>query len=72
MNIGLERPIELEAGETYNIRLIVDGTIATIYVNGVALNARMYTKPGEALSMFVTDGGLKITNASIAKGLKKS
>ena len=42
MNIGLERPIELVAGREYHIQLIVDDTIATLYVNGVALNARMY------------------------------
>lgn len=70
MNIGLERPIELKADQAYNIRLIVDDTIATIYVNGVALNTRMYTKPGNSIGMFVTDGSLKINNASIARGLK--
>ncbi len=35
MNIGLERPIELVAGREYHIQLIVDDTIATLYVNGV-------------------------------------
>ena len=28
MNIGLERPIGLEAGHTYHIRLVVDDTSA--------------------------------------------
>ena len=41
MNIGLERPIGLEAGHTYHIRLVVDDTIGTLYVDGVALNVRM-------------------------------
>lgn len=70
MNIGLERPIMLKAGKTYNIRVIVDGTIATLYVDGVALNARMYSELGDSLSMFVTNGKIEITNVSIAKGLK--
>ena len=71
MNIGLERPIELVAGREYHIQLIVDDTIATLYVNGVALNARMYQHPGDALSMFVTDGTLTVTNATISRGLKE-
>ena len=44
MNIGLERPIGLEAGHTYHIRLVVDDTIGTLYVDGVALNVRMYVR----------------------------
>lgn len=71
MNIGLLRPIKLEAGRTYYIRMIVDDTIATLYVDGVALNARFYTKPGEAVKLFVTDGTLKATNISWAKGMKE-
>ena len=43
MNIGLE------AGHTYHIRLVVDDTIGTLYVDGVALNVRMYERPGESL-----------------------
>ncbi|WEV73909.1 glycoside hydrolase family 32 protein [Bifidobacterium sp. ESL0798] len=71
MNIGVERPIQLEAGKTYHVQVVVDDTIATIYVDGVALNARMYQKPGDDLTMFVTDGSLKITNASVARGIKE-
>ena len=50
MNIGLE------AGHTYHIRLVVDDTIGTLYVDGVALNVRMYERPGESLGVFATDG----------------
>ena len=71
MNIGLERPIDLVPGRQYHIRMIVDDTIATLYVDGVALNARMYQRPGDALSMFVTDGELSIRNATIARGLRE-
>ncbi len=70
MNIGLERPIVLESGKEYILRLIVDDTIATMYVDGVAMNTRMYTRPGDALSMFVTDGDLTIKEITIAKGLR--
>lgn len=67
---GSERPIELKAGRKYNIRLIVDDTIGTIYVDGVALNARLYTKPGDALGIFVSEGNLKVENCSISTELK--
>lgn len=70
MNKGLDRPIQLNAGENYNIRLIVDDTIATLYVNGVALNTRMYKRPGTSLGLYVVDGTLTISNATVAKGLK--
>lgn len=69
---GAERPIELVPGRKYNIRLIVDDTIATIYVDGVALNARMYTKPGEALSIFASEGSVKVENCSVSVKLNKS
>lgn len=69
MNKGLNRPITLTPGTTYNLRLIVDDTIATLYVNGVALNTRMYKHPGDSLGLYVVNGSLYIKNATIAKGL---
>ena len=72
MNIGLERPITLRAGETYHVQMILDDTIVTLYVNGVALNSRIYEKPGDALSVFVTDGTMEIRNISIARGLDQA
>lgn len=65
-NMGLERPISLAAGGKYNIKMILDDTIATIYVNGVALNARFYEKPGKFIKVTVTNGKLNITNTKIS------
>lgn len=70
MNKGLERPLHLEANRTYHIQLVVDDTIATIYVDGVALNTRMYAKPGQALAAYVVDGVLAVSNVTIETGLK--
>lgn len=70
MNKGLERPLQLEAGQTHRIQLIVDGTIATLYVDGVALNARMYAKAGESLAIYVVDGTLSVEHAALATNLK--
>lgn len=68
---GSERPIELIPGKKYNIRIIVDDTIATIYVDGVALNARLYTKPGDSIGIFASEGIIEVSNCSFAKKLNK-
>ncbi len=43
-NIGLERPIKLEADKEYEICLIIDQDISTLYINGTALNATLEAK----------------------------
>jgi len=63
MNKGLERPLRLEADRTFRIQIIVDDSIATLYVEGVALNTRMYAKAGQALAIYVVDGKLRVENA---------
>ena len=65
-NMGLERLIRLVPGKKYHVQIIVDDTIATLYVDGVALNTRMYTKPGEGICLGVTDGSAVFENQSIA------
>ena len=62
--------LRLEAGKKYHIQMILDDTIATIYVDGVALNTRFYQKFGQSLSLFVTDGTLTVTNAGLSKTIK--
>lgn len=70
MNMGLERPVDFTPNTQYHIRLIVDDTIATLYINGVALNVRMYHKFGDAVGIFVQDGTAEFTNISIARGIQ--
>jgi len=70
MNKGLERPLRLEGRRTYHIQIIVDDSIATLYVDGVALNTRMYAKAGQALTIYVVDGTLTVENAVLAAGLQ--
>lgn len=67
LNIGLERPILLEAGRKYHIQLIVDHDIATLYVNGTALNVRFCEKPGMALALTVTDGEIETEKTKLSK-----
>jgi len=69
-NIGLERPIVLESGKKYNMKLIVDDTIGTLYVDGIALNTRMYQKMGESISVYTSEGSILVSNCKMTKGLK--
>jgi beta-fructofuranosidase len=65
-NKGLERPFAFESGRTYDVEIVVDDTIATLYVDGVALNARMYDKPGNRLAIGLIDGSLTVHRAGVA------
>jgi beta-fructofuranosidase len=67
--MGLDRPIDLNSGQTYDIRLIVDDTIGTLYVNDTALNVRMYRCFGECISFTVLEGCLNGKALSIARGI---
>lgn len=67
LNTGIERPLPLQASRPYDIRIIVDDTIATLYVDGVALNTRMYAKAGDSISVYVVDGALTVERAALAR-----
>ena len=66
-NIGLDRPVFLEPGREYVLQLVVDGTIATCFLDGVALNVRMYQKQGKKIVLYVDSGELTIVSSNIAK-----
>lgn len=68
-NRGLSRPFALEAGDGCEVEVVVDDTIATLYVDGVALNVRMYDKPGAKLGLSVIDGSATIESAELITGL---
>lgn len=71
-NKGLDRPIAFAADTDHRVTVIVDDTIATIYVDGVALNARAYVRPGRSVVASVLRGSLELSNVSIARGLAAS
>ena len=66
-NRGLERPFVAEPGRSYDIDVVIDDTIATIYVDGVALNARMYDRPGTGIAVEVVDGELTVERAALSR-----
>lgn len=71
MDKGLERPVFLEAVKEYTMQVIVDDTIMTLYIDGVALNARVYKKPGMSIGITVTDGTVEFYGATISTELSK-
>lgn len=62
---GLERPIELLPDHDYALTLIVDDDICTLYVDGVALNARMYAPGGSAVTVQVIEGSVEVLAATV-------
>ncbi|MNT70117.1 hypothetical protein D3C72_2084730 [compost metagenome] len=64
--VELERPIRLESGIPYRIRVIMDGTIGEVYINDeVALSFRMYDIPAGRLGVFATQGGTVFEQISV-------
>lgn len=71
MNKGLNRPINLQAGKEYDLKIIVDDNILTIYLDGTALNARVYHKFGHSLSITVTNGALYVEQIEFSNDYRK-
>lgn len=69
MDKGLWRPIWLKPKQSYHLELIVDDNILALYLNGTALTTRVCEKYGNSLAMTVTNGTLKLSNMTLAKGL---
>lgn len=70
-NMGLERPVILDEEKTYHIRLLVDGSIATLYLNDTALTSRMYDKHGSSLGVFASNGTVVLKNMSFSDSFVK-
>lgn len=65
-NKGLERPLPADLGtKPIRLRLIVDETVAVLYVNDIALSARINEAPGSALGLEVEDGRIGVSDARL-------
>jgi beta-fructofuranosidase len=55
--VGLERPIGLSPAKPVQLKLILDGSICEVYVNGkVAMSSRLYDRYTGAWGVFVNEG----------------
>lgn len=71
MNRGLSRPLDLTPGKEYKVTVIVDDDICVLYIDGVALNARMCEKPGRELKLYVHGGSLQVRDIRYYNRLEK-
>jgi beta-fructofuranosidase len=54
---GLERSLKITPGDPIDVQIIVDGTIAEVYIGGkVAMSARMYSPNQGRIGIFVDEG----------------
>jgi beta-fructofuranosidase len=66
-NKGLERPLPGDlAGRDVRIRLIVDESVATVFVDDVALSTRVYDPAGSMVAIAVIDGAVDVVTASLS------
>lgn len=59
-NRDLDRPLKLIAGKENHLTIIVDNDVCMLYVDGMALSARMCEKPGTALTLYVHGGTMNV------------
>ena len=71
-DVEMERPIRLEAGKTYKLRVFVQDTILLAYLGDeagggdmVALNTRMFDSTCRKFGLFASDGDVKFENMKL-------
>jgi len=64
--VGLERPIELEAGVPYNVDILLDGTVCEVYVNeAIAMSARLYNFKEGGWGIFASEGAASFQGLAV-------
>lgn len=66
-NRGHERPLPELTDREVRLRLLVDDTIATLYVDDVALSARIDEPAGDTLVLEVVDGAVTVLSGSLRR-----
>jgi beta-fructofuranosidase len=64
--VGLERPLAVAAGQSVRLRIVLDGTICTIYADdAVALSARLYDHRSGHWGVFAVEGAVTWTDVCL-------
>ena len=59
--VEMERPLRLEAGKEYKLKVFVEGTVLVVYLNDdIAMNARMYDYQDRRFGLFAIDGEVEV------------
>jgi beta-fructofuranosidase len=65
---AMERPLEIKPGRSVHLRIVVSGSVATVYADGqVALTGRVYNRREGALALYVTEGQASFSDVKIKK-----
>lgn len=63
----LSVPIKLKLGESYDFTLLIDDTVAVLYINNqMALSTRMYALPEHQWGVFSVDGAVSLTDLKLS------
>lgn len=67
-NKGLERPLPDSAAEQdIRVRLVVDETVAVLYLNDIALSTRVYEPCGTSVGIDVVGGGIEVKDIVVGE-----
>ena len=70
MDKGLIRPISLKPNQSYKLKVIVDDNIMTLYIDGIALNARVHGCFGQ-ITITATNGSMTAINTKFSNEIKE-
>jgi len=62
-DVEMERPIELQPGNDYHIKIFVEGSILEVYLNDeIALSTRMFNYSARRFGLFASEGAVVFKN----------
>ena len=65
--IDSERPLNLGDGKWHNLKIITEGTIAEIYIDGVAMSVRMFDYKSGKFGIYANECGASFRNIKLLK-----
>lgn len=65
LNKGMAQSVSLIPGKKYPVTVLVQDDISVLYVDGVAISARMKEKPGDELKFYVESGKLAVSEITL-------
>ena len=67
LNKGMMQSVSLTAGKKYPVTIFVHDDISVLYVDGIAISARMKEKPGNELKFYVDSGKISISEITLTR-----
>lgn len=65
--IDSERYLDIEDGGWHSLKIIVEGTVAEVYIDGVAMSVRMYDYKSGGFGIYVNECGASFRNLRLFK-----